>query len=119
MEGYLDELEQAFLKFDIGQNPLDFLVDTGFSGTLLVGKESFDDSRATPSGTMEATLAAGQTCTFECYDIEFDWFGKRVLVQILTGSGKECLLGTIMLRPHRLEIDYDRRTVALFPNSAW
>ena len=32
--GFLDELLQAFLTLDIDQGPLDFLVDTGFAGTL-------------------------------------------------------------------------------------
>ncbi len=57
MAGYLDELDQAFLTIDTGQGALDFQIDTGFSGALVVGHELFDASRATPSGTIEAALA--------------------------------------------------------------
>ncbi len=36
MEGFIDELRQGFLTVDIGVGPLDFMIDTGFSGTLVV-----------------------------------------------------------------------------------
>ena len=42
MHGFLDELDQAFLTFPLGNMPLDFQIDTGFSGTLIVGEEFFD-----------------------------------------------------------------------------
>lgn len=118
MEGLLDELNEAFLTIDFGQGPLDFQIDTGFSGTLIVGEELFDASRATPAGTIEARLAADQSWTYDRYDVEFDWLGKRALVRILIGPGKECLLGTQLLDPHRLEIDYGQRSVRLVANPA-
>ena len=34
-------------------------------------------------------------------------------IDILVGPGKECLLGTDLLNPHRLEIDFRTRTVRL------
>jgi len=50
---------------DIGQGPLDFLVDTGFAGTLVVGEELFDPTNAEWVGESEADLAAGQTQLFD------------------------------------------------------
>ena len=50
MHGFLDELHQSFLTLDIGQGPLDFLVDTGFAGTLVVGEELFDLHDLVPVG---------------------------------------------------------------------
>lgn len=44
MAGYLDELDQAFLTIDIGQGPLVFQIDKGYSGTLVVSEELFDAS---------------------------------------------------------------------------
>ena len=41
MHGFLDELDQAFFTFQLGGLPLDFQIDTGFSGTLIVGEELF------------------------------------------------------------------------------
>lgn len=39
MHGFLDELDQVFLTVQLGDTPLDFQIDTGFSGTLIVGDE--------------------------------------------------------------------------------
>ena len=115
MDGFLDDPDEAFLTIDFGQGPLDFQIDTGFSGTLIVGEELFDRSQAAPAGSIEAQLAADQTWTYERYDVQFAWMGQRALVRILVGPGKECLLGTEMLNPHRLEIDYGRRKVSVTP----
>ncbi len=119
MEGQLDELNEAFLTIDFGQGPLDFQIDTGFSGTLIVGEELFDPAHATPAGTIEAQLAADQSWIYQRYDVEFAWLGKRTLVRVLVGPGKECLVGTQLLDPHRLEIDYGQRAVRLSANSTW
>lgn len=119
MDGWLDETNEAFLTLDFGQGPLDFLLDTGFLGTLVVGEELFDTGGATPDAYAEADLAADQTFVFPCFFVEFDWFGARVRVRILVGPGTECLFGTELLNPHRLEIDYGKRTVELSRNPSW
>lgn len=119
MEGHLDELNQAFLTIDFGQGPLDFHIDTGFSSTLVIGEELFDRSGATPAGTIEAELAAQQVWIYERFDIQFTWLGQQVLVRALIGPGKECLIGTELLNPHRLEIDFGKRTVQLICNPGW
>ena len=113
MHGYLDEFDQAFLTVDFGQGPLDFLVDTGFCGSLIIGEELFDSASAIPAGPVKAELAADQEFVYDSYFLEFDWHGRQLEVQILVGPGKECLLGTILLRPHRLEIDYSHGDVEL------
>jgi len=119
LDGHLDELNQAFVTFDYGQGPLDFHIDTGFSGTLLIGEEVFDRTQATPAGTIEAELAAYQVWTFERYDLQFTWFGRDTLARVLIGPGKQCLIGTELLNPHRLEIDFGKRTVQLQCNPDW
>lgn len=73
MEGFIDELRQGFLTVDIGIGPLDFMIDTGFSGTLVVGEELFDPSVGRWAGQSEADLAGGQTHEFDLYEIEFEW----------------------------------------------
>lgn len=119
MEGFLDERNAAFLTLNIGEDLLDFHIDTGFDGTLVVGEELFDSRRATPAGHVEAELAAGRHAVFQSFFVEFDWHGETVRSQVLVGPGKECLLGTELLNPHRLEIDYGERTVHLECNPDW
>ena len=119
MDGFLDELHQAFLSVDLGQGPLDFQIDTGFSGAFLIGEELFDLTDAIPSGEVEADLAADQRHTFASFKQVIHWLGDEALVPILVGPGKDCLIGTAMFNPHRLEIDFAVRTVRLTPHADW
>ncbi len=117
MIGFVDEVNQPFLTLNFGQGELDFLVDTGFIGTLIVGEELFDASDTVAAGYVEAELVAGQLYTFACHFVQFEWFGKMTRMRILIAPGTECLLGSELLAPHRLEIDYEQRRVTLTQRS--
>ena len=119
MRGFLDELNQAFLTLELGLTPLDFQIDTGFNGTLIVGEELFDPACGTPTGTMKAELADEHIATYDTYDVVLPWFDEDVQIQILIGPGKLCLLGTDLLHPHRLEIDYGQQIVRLVQKPDW
>ena len=119
MDGFLDELNQAWLNLDFEQGRADFLIDTGFAGTLIIGEESFDASRAIPAGYVDSTLAAGQSYRYQRFDLSLEWLGVEVRLFVLVGPGSECLIGTDLLSPHRLEIDYQRQTVRLHRSSDW
>ena len=114
MHGFLDPLtNESFLTLDFGQGFFDFLIDTGFDGSLVVGEGLLDRSRSLPAGFITAELASGQTYRYETFFVEFDWLGQRIQTRLLLGTGTECLLGTTLLAPHRLEIDYGKQTVDL------
>ena len=51
MVGFLDELDRTRLTIDFGQGPLDAIVDTAFTGALLVGEEVFNREAAVAAGT--------------------------------------------------------------------
>jgi|GEM_PF-6123375 len=61
MQGFLEPDNQALLTIDFGQGPLDFLIDTGFNGTLIVGEEILDTRDLVPLGTLQAELASQQS----------------------------------------------------------
>lgn len=119
MRGFLDELDQSFLTVQLAGMPLDFQIDTGFSGTLIVGEELFDPSCGIPAGDMKAELADEHITLYQTFKVVVNWFDEPTRVRILVGPGKACLLGTDMLKPHRLEIDYDERTAELIRNPKW
>ena len=60
MDGHLDTTNMAWLLLDLGDEPLDFLVDTGVQGTVVVGEDVFDTSKANWAGDTEAMLAAAR-----------------------------------------------------------
>lgn len=119
MDGFVDELNQAFLTVDLGNGPIDFQIDTGFSGAFLIGEEVFDLEHAVETEVVEAVLAADNSQTFQGYELVIQWLAEETLVPILVGPGKDFLIGNAMLNPHRLEIDFGPRTVRLIENGNW
>ena len=119
MDGFLDELDQAWLTVDFGHGVVDFLIDTGFAGGLIIGEEYFDSTRGTPAGHIDAELAAGQHFRYPTYDIELSWFDVPIRIGVLVGPGKECLIGTYLLALHRLDIDYEQGAVKLHQGLSW
>ena len=119
MHGFMDEVEQAFVTFPFGATLLDFQIDTGFSGTLIVGEELFDPTCGSPVGPMKAELADEHIAHYDGFLVVVNWFAEPTQVVVLVGPGKPCLLGTDTLKPHRLEIDYGERKVELTRNPAW
>ena len=119
MIGFLDELNQAFVTLELGSTPLDFQIDTGFNGTLVVGEELFDPADGIPTGTIKAELADEHVTTYDTYDVVMKWFDVEIQIQVLIGPGKLCLLGTDLLYPHRLEIDYGQQTVGVMKKADW
>ena len=119
MDGYIDELNQAFLTVDLGHEPLDFQIDTGFNGSFVIGAELFELPNAVPQGPVIADLAADNVQSFEAFDVQFRFLDEDVLTRLLVGPGTDCLIGTAMLDPHCLEIDYGQRRVRLARNPNW
>ena len=111
MRGFIDEFGLSFVTVDFGQGPLDFMIDTGFTGTLIVGEQFFDSRRAEYAGPTDAELADEAWAEYETYYVEFDWFGETIRARILDGPGKTCLLGVALLMDRRLEIDYPASVV--------
>lgn len=111
MDGFLDEFSAAYLTVDFGQGPLDFLIDTGFNGALVVGEEFFDPTNAVSAGIVHADLATEDQYAYPTVLVQFPWFGEIIEVRVMIGPGTTCLLGVALLDERRLEIDYVARSV--------
>ncbi len=111
MDGFLDEFSAAYLTVDFGQGPLDFLIDTGFNGALVIGDAFFDPTNAVPAGIVQADLATEDQHAYPTFLVQFPWFGETIQVRVMIGPGTTCLLGVALLVERRLEIDYLARTV--------
>ena len=61
----------------------------------------------------EAVLADGQYVELETFGCFFDWFSSSYETQVVASDGEYPLLGTMLLDRHRLDIDYDAKTVEL------
>ena len=64
-------------------------------------------------GHLESALAAGQTILEENYVVEFPFDGETLEIEATFAPGDEILVGTSLLRNHRLEIDFQERFVLI------
>jgi hypothetical protein len=72
-----------------------------------------------PLRTVEAELAAGQICVDPSFVSRSRCLGLDAEIEILVGPDRECLLGTDLLNPQRLEIDFRTRTVRIISDKHW
>ncbi|MFM9964038.1 MAG: hypothetical protein ACKV2Q_22780 [Planctomycetaceae bacterium] len=68
---------------------------------------------------LPAELASQQSFEYLRYALNFEWFGEDLLIEVHVSSGNECRIGTALLNPHRLAIDYEHRTVRLIQGTSW
>src|SRR5262249_17475686 len=88
-------------------------IDTGFNGDLELPYALGPSVNARFLGRGQATLAAGQSIEEEYYLVDFPFDGRPVTALASFTAGTEILVGTRLLRDHRLEIDFPARQVKL------
>lgn len=96
-----------------GTAECDALVDTGFAGTLVLGRSQISVLGFTASGSTPCELADGSSIELETYTCLIDWFGEWRQVEALARSGGAVLVGTELLADLRLIIDYPAGSVTL------
>jgi clan AA aspartic protease len=88
-------------------------IDTAFNGGLVIPRKQIAELGLVKESSAEAILADGHSVELETFACFFDWFGSSYETQIVANDGEYPLLGTMLLDGHRLEIDYEARTVEL------
>ena len=101
VDGFLDEFSAAYLTVDFGQDPLDFLIDTGFNGHLAVSELIVRTLDLELKDIQTGITADGRSSDFDTVDLHVTWHGRTTVVraQVLD----EPLLGTRMLRGGELQ----------------
>ena len=116
IEGYFNVRDELVIKLDVGSSQIEFLVDTGFNGGLIIPDQiaggldiKYD------RGLEEFCTATGATFLASGCSMEITWFGQAIRVPVATSEEvAEAILGGNMLKHCRLTIDYGRRTVTIF-----
>jgi len=90
----------------------EFLVDTGYTGTLTLPLADCIALKLPYVGERESFLANGSKVDTEMYDLTVIWDGKEREIQILA-IGQERLLGTIMLNGYKLCADFGSNTLTI------
>jgi len=88
-------------------------IDTAFNGGLVIPRKQIDELGLMKESSAEAILADGHLVELETFACFFDWFGSSYETQIVANDSEYALLGTMLLDGHRLDIDYEAKTVEI------
>jgi predicted aspartyl protease len=89
------------------------IIDTGFNGDLELPDALRVPLHARLLGYIVSNLAGGQRIVEENYRVDFPFDGQTIQADVTFVPGDELLIGTRLLRDHRLEIDFPNRIVQL------
>ncbi|HUY34679.1 MAG TPA: hypothetical protein VMV69_18180 [Pirellulales bacterium] len=89
------------------------IIDTGFNGELELPDRLRSHLNAQFVGRATSLLAANQRIEEDVYLVDFPFDGQMVRAQATFVDGDEILIGTRMLRDHRLQIDFPAETVSI------
>lgn len=97
---------RPIINLTIGNNHLvPCLVDTGFSGDLILSEEHIKKANLTRIGNKIVTLADGSTTSLPAFLCEVNWFNEIIQIEVLGVKGKENLLGMCLLLQTKIEIE--------------
>ena len=111
--GEVDEEGIPFITLSLAEREWRAVIDTGFNGFLELPYSLGSSLKPTYLGTGLSLLAGGQQVEEVHYVVEFPFDGDVVRALATFVTGDELLLGTRMMREHRLAIDFSAGTVEL------
>ncbi len=112
IEGYFNVHNEPVIRLDVGSSHIEVLVDTGFSGGLILPDQMAKKLDITyDRGLEEFSSVIGERFLASGCSMEISWLGRRIIVPVATSTQvKEAILGGQMLKDCCLTIDYGRRT---------
>ena len=123
--GSVDQLGRPLVRLRLaGPNSEDFLalVDTGFNGHLMMGSQTAKTLGVELTGDA-TTVELGNGASTSVYQgfTEVHWLGRSSRAQVLASSSwvvrnpdaPVALVGTGLLRPHLLLVDFESATVEI------
>lgn len=113
-KGTVNELLEACItiRFD-QQNSLECIIDTGFSGALMLPHSFIAQLQAQQIGSEFFTLAGGQEIESEIFVLAIFWFGKQRFINVVASNAEDALIGTELLRNSVLHINYPTSKVEI------
>ncbi len=88
-------------------------VDTGFTGDLVLSRQRIAALGLSVGTAIPAILADGSKLQLDTFRAQLDWFGEWRSLEVIANDGQYPLLGTGLLRGHKLTVDYATRTLTL------
>jgi predicted aspartyl protease len=93
------------------------VIDTGFTGDVELPEALRRSLHPRFVGRVTSQLAGGRQIEENAYLVDFPFDGEQYRAQVTFVAGQEILIGTRLLRYHRLEIDFPAKTLSLVRTS--
>ncbi len=115
IDGYFNVRDEPVIVLDVGSAQIEFLVDTGFNGGLIIPNQLAEGLDINyDRGLEEFSSVTGATFLASGCSMTITWFGQAIRVPVATSAEvNEAILGGKMLKDCRLIIDYVKRTVTI------
>lgn len=113
IEGQINEHGTPLIPLRLADRDWMAIVDTGFNDGLELPAVLAGVLDAESLGDVESRLAAGIVVTEEVFLVELDFDGHHEFTPSTFAAVDHVLLGTRLMRRHRLEIDFPKATVRL------
>ena len=112
--GWVDANGDAIVSITLAAGEtLDFVIDTGFDGELLLPVTLGESLKLRFIGTRDCVVVGGGIVANFTSLVEIDWLGTRHVADVLLSEGTDQLIGTALLQGTRLKIDYLANTVEI------
>ena len=113
MRGKVTDDGVPILTLMVGDESWTTVIDTGFNGDLELPNELRDVVQPRFKGQFHSLLAGGQTILEDTFEVRFPFDHETVIAEATFTNTREILLGTGMLKHHRLNINFPKQTVGL------
>ena len=113
IHGIVTEDGVPAIDVDLGNQPWQAIIDTGFNGELELPDQLRSHVNPQFVGRATSLLAANQRIEEDVYLVDFPFDGGIVRVQATFVNGDEILIGTRMLRDYRLHVDFPAQTAVV------
>lgn len=113
-DGSINARREAWLRVRTsGGETLDFLIDTGFDGALVLPRAEATRLSLTVLGRVPIIGVGRMRSVADIAELEVEWLGENRAVEVIISDGEDSLLGTLMLDGSRLVVDYVNYTVTV------
>ena len=102
----LEALVEVLLSGQRGRAQVACVIDTGYTGALLLSEHVVSNLGLAYAGSLRARLADGSLVALPRYEVEIVWMGGPRVVLASAVPAENALIGTALLDGHRLTIDY-------------
>jgi clan AA aspartic protease len=112
--GRVSAVLEAHILLPVGEgNSIRCLIDTGFSGALVLPKEFVAKLEAIDVGRELFNVVGGNQMEADLVLVDVEWLGAKRLLRATVSKGDDALIGTELLEGTVLTIDYIAATVTV------